>query len=74
MKARPPGGCKTYACMHATYSMSQTLQGEALPLETADLMTHSAEGYKQDSGPGNQEGNVHSQCTALASNQSSALC
>ena len=36
--------CKTctYACMNVitvvTFSMSQTLQGEALPPETADLM------------------------------------
>ena len=53
--------------------MSQTLQGEALPPKTADLMIHSAEGQKQDSGPDNLEGNVHSKCASLASNQSFIL-
>ena len=68
-----------YICLHecdysCNFSMSQTLQGEALPPETADLMTHSAEGHEQHSGPDKLEGSLHSKCTALASHQSSVPC
>ena len=72
--ALPRASRHMLASMHATFHITDPLQGEALPLKTADLMTHSAEGHKQASGPDKLEGNVCSKCKALASNLSSVLC